>query len=164
MSKPPDGIDAVCFQMSGTELVLLGGVTLLAGTWSFERPSARAQLAPDKRDWALETHDQLSRIWKRILEGKGLYVSAVRPVTREFIAKRAAIREEIGLTREHLRLCTWALRLCHEEFVVNWRDFCVFAPGYVDWYGIAPPDLLTLAEKLESLLAVSLRASPSPPA
>jgi hypothetical protein len=153
MSDPSDGVDAFRFQASGAELVLLNDTTLLAGTWSFQRPSARAQFAPDKHDWVLEASNSVSRIWRQILETEGLHVCAITPWPREFLARRAAVRAEIALTREHLRLCAWALRVCHEEFVINWSEFCVVAPGYGDWYGILPADLLILAKKLESLLA-----------
>jgi hypothetical protein len=156
MSHPSDGVDEVRFQVSGAELVLLSDTSLLAGTWSFERPSARAQLAPDKRGAILEASDRISMIWTRVLEMMKLRVSAVIPTPREFLAKRAGIRAELGLTREHVRLCAWALRVCHEEFVINWREFRVVAPGYGDWYGIVPDDLLSLAEKLEGLLESSV--------
>jgi hypothetical protein len=53
---------------------------------------------------------------------------------------------------DQLHLCMWALRVCHKEFATNWGEFCVVAPGNIDWYGATPDDLLTLADKLESFL------------
>jgi hypothetical protein len=151
MSTPRNGNGATKVPVSGTEMALLLSSTLLLDVWSFERPAARVMLMRNHKN-ARAIHDQMSHESRRILEAAGAYTSPVRPWTREFIAKRAGVEGEIGLMPEQLQLCAWALRVCHNEFATNWGEFCVVAPGNIDWYGATPEDLLILADKLESLL------------
>jgi hypothetical protein len=138
--------------MSGTEINLLLSATYMLVGWIFERSTARAMITREECNKIRVVNDHVSHEWKRILESADAYISPATPWTREFIEKRAATRGEIHLTAEQLHLSVLALRVSHEEFATNWDEFCVASPGGIEWYGVAPSDLLTLANKLESLL------------
>jgi hypothetical protein len=140
---------SVTVSLDGAELALLVGATSLATHWPFERASAKAMVRASESERIGEINDQVSAERIRIIVAAGLHPSQHREWTSEHQAMSIHVGGDIEFGPAQLHLCVWALRLCHEEFVTKWNDFCAAGPTGLVRPALGPADLLRLADRLE---------------
>ena len=140
--------------LDGRDSALLVGVLFALAHWPFERPSAKALLAPALRAAGLASSDDLSDRWRGRLAAIGLWHAPSGQWTPDLIGKRAALEQGLEISELDVELSLLALELAKIEFADNWDEFCTAIPGALDWYGLSPSDLDALANKLAGVQGV----------
>jgi hypothetical protein len=139
-------------ELGGRDTALLVAALFMLVHWDFTDPGVKGIVAEQDDASKEELRERVSREWRERLMAEHLWEPPGGTWTRELLNKRGALERGVRLQRSDLALSIRALMAVEAEFSNCWGEFCVAAPGNVDWYDLRVSDVVSLAHRLEATL------------